>query len=96
MDELFVLGQRTDQRVYLCERQLLLLGHVPIDQVADGAQAEGAIGVGDVAGVFDLFGAIAPGQARQALQNADAFDAADLQQGLGPACAARSDAANAP
>src|SRR5262245_54323065 len=96
VNELCVFGQWANERMGVQEVERLLPGQVPVDQLTDGAQAEGGVGMGDVTSAFDLRGAIAPGQAEQTLEYAHAFDAARLQHGLGPAAAARAEPANAP
>src|SRR5206468_463330 len=53
--------------------------------------AEGPVGPGDIAGVFELFGPVTLGQAQQALEDADAFHTTRLEHCLGPARAVRAE-----
>ena len=63
VNEAGVIGERADDRVIVREGELLF-GFVAIDELANGAQAVTAVGVGDLTGVFELIAAVPVGQAQ--------------------------------
>ena len=62
----------------------------PVEELAEGAQAEGVVGQRDVTSPFDGGAGVAVGEVEQPLQHTHALDAARLKHGLGPAQAART------
>ena len=54
MDELGVVGERANQRMFVHERELSLRRSLPSDQRAQGLQPIRAVGVGRGAGLFEL------------------------------------------
>ena len=75
MDELRIVGQRTDQRMRFGEGDLLL-GSIAVDEGADGAQPVGPLGVGHLTGALDLVARMPPRQAQEPLQHTHPLDTA--------------------
>lgn len=73
-----VVAETTDDRMLVQKIELLLLGSLPLDQLANRPQAIGPIAGGNFTGLLDLGVRMLVRQAQQPLQHAHAFDAPGL------------------
>src|SRR5580704_19085968 len=83
MDQFLVIRQPTDQGVFVEEG--LLLGRLPLEQRAKGAQAITAVRDGDGTSLFEVRNRVLLGQTQQPLEDTNAFDLTGRDDTLAPA-----------